>query len=49
MVGGAGSTAKAPAPNAFVVDATGAVDFHDRVNSGFGEDSMRHLIVLQKW
>lgn len=85
---GAGSTAKAPAPNAFVVDATGAVDFHGRVDgnlfdasqvfvtvvyhlfgqtsypfpnvgeflthgdtcrSSFGEDSMRHLIVLQKW
>ena len=85
---GAGSTAKAPAPNAFVVDATGTVDFHGRVDgdlldatqvfvtvvyhfsgqtsypfpnlgeyltqgdtcrSSFGEDSMRHLIVLQKW
>ena len=85
---GAGSTAKAPAPNAFVVDATGTVDFHGRVSgdllaatqvfvtvvyhfsgqtsypfpnlgeyltqgdtcrSSFGEDSMRHLIVLQKW
>lgn len=85
---GAGSTAKAPAPNAFVVDATGAADFHGRVDgdlldatqvfftvvyhffgqtsypfpnlgeyltqgdtcrSSFGEDSMRHLIVLQKW
>jgi hypothetical protein len=84
----AGSTAKAPAPNAFVVDATGAADFHGRVDgdlldatqvfvtvvyhflgetsypfpnlgeyltqgdtcrSSFGEDSMRHLIVLQKW
>lgn len=85
---GAGSSAKAPAPNAFVVDATGTVDFHGRVDgdlldatqvfvtvvyhlfgetsypfpnrgeyltqgencrSSFGEDSMRHLIVLQKW
>ena len=85
---GAGSTAKAPAPNAFVVDGTGTVDFHGRVDgdlldasqvfvtvvyhlfgetsypfpnrgeyltqgeacrSSFGEDSMRHLIVLQKW
>ena len=84
----AGSTAKAPAPNAFVVDATGTVDFHGRVGgdlldatqvfvtvvyhfygetsypfpnrgeyltqgedcrSSFGQDSMRHLIVLQKW
>jgi hypothetical protein len=83
-----GSTAKAPAPNAFVVDATGTFDFHGRVDgalldatqvfvtvvyhlfgqtsypfpnlgeyltqgetcrSSFGEDSMRHLIVLQKW
>jgi hypothetical protein len=83
-----GSTAKAPAPNAFVVDATGTADFHGRVDgdlldatqvfitvvyhlfgrtsypfpnvgeylthgdtcrSSFGEDSMRHLIVLQKW
>ena len=85
---GAASTAKAPAPNAFVVDASGTVDFHGRVDgdlldatqvfvtvvyhlfgqtsypfpnlgeyltqgetcrSSFGEDSMRHLIVLQKW
>lgn len=85
---GAGSTAKAPAPNAFLVDATGAVDFHGRVDgdllgatqvfvtvvyhffgqtsypfpnlgesltqgdtcrSSFGEDSMRHLVILQKW
>lgn len=85
---GAGSTAKAPAPNAFIVDATGTVDFHGRVSgdlfdatqvfvtvvyhfsgetsypfpnrgelltqgencrSSFGEDSMRHLVVLQKW
>ena len=85
---GAGSTAKAPAPNAFVVDATGTADFHGRVGgdlldatqvfvtviyhfygqtsypfpnlgeyltqgencrSSFGEDSMRHLVVLQKW
>ena len=84
----AGSTATAPAPNAFVVDATGSVDVHGRVDgdlldatqvfvtvvyhlfgetsypfpnrgeyltqgencrSSFGEDSMRHLIVLQKW
>jgi len=84
----AGSTAKAAAPNAFVVDATGTVDFHGRVGgdlldatqvfvtvvyhfygetsypfpnrgeyltqgedcrSSFGQDSMRHLIVLQKW
>ena len=84
----AGSTAKAPAPNAFVADATGTVDFHGRApgdlfdatqvfvtvvyhfsgetsypfpnrgeyltqgedcRSSFGEDSMRHLIVLQKW
>jgi hypothetical protein len=84
-----GSTAKAPAPNAFVVDATGTSDLHGRVDgdlldatqvfvtvvyhlfgqtsypfpnlgeylthggetcrSSFGEDSMRHLIVLQKW
>jgi hypothetical protein len=83
-----GATAKAPAPNAFVVDATGTADFHGRVDrdllvagqvfvtvvyhlfgrtsypfpnigeyltqgetcrSSFGEDSMRHLIVLQKW
>jgi hypothetical protein len=85
---GAGQTTEAPAPNAFVVGATGAVDFHGRVGgdlldatqvfvtvvyhlfgetsypfpnlgeqltqgedcrSSFGEDSMRHLIVLQKW
>lgn len=85
---GAGSTAKAPAPNAFVVDATGTADYHGRVDgdlfdatqvfvtvvyhlfgqtsypfpnlgeyltqggtcrSSFGEDSMRQLIVLQKW
>jgi hypothetical protein len=85
---GAGSTAKAPAPNAFVVDATGSVDFHGRADgdlfaatqvfvtvvyhfsgqtsypfpnlgeyltpgqtcrSSFGADSMRQLIVLQKW
>ena len=85
---GTGSTAKAPAPNAFVAGATGTVDFHGRVDgdlleatqtfvtvvyhflgqtsypfpnlgeyltqgetcrSSFGEDSMRHLIVLQKW
>lgn len=85
---GAGATAKAPAPNAFVVDATGTVDFHGRVEadlldasqvfvtvvyhlfgetsypfpnrgelltqgencrSSFGEDSMRQLLVLQKW
>jgi hypothetical protein len=83
-----GSTVKAPAPNAFVVDATGTVDFHGRVDgdlldasqvfvtvvyhafgrtsypfpnvgeyltqgencrSSFGEDSMRQMIVLQKW
>ena len=83
-----GSTAKAPAPNAFVVDGTGTVDFHGRVDgdlldasqvfvtvvyhlfgrtsypfpnvgeylthgatcrSSVGEDSMRQLIVLQKW
>lgn len=81
-------TAMAPAPNAFVVDDTGAVDFHGRVDgdllgatqvfftvvyhlfgeapypfpnlgerltqgetcrSSFGEDSMRQLLVLQKW
>lgn len=85
---GAGSTSKAPAPNAFVADAKGAVDFHGRVDgnlfdatqvffsvvyhpfgdasypfpnlgeyktqgatcrSSFGEDSMRQLLVLQKW
>ena len=84
----AGSTDAAPAPNAFLVDATGTADFHGRVDgdllgatqvfvtvvyhlfgqtsypfpnlgeyltqgatcrSSFGEDSMRHLIVLQKW
>lgn len=85
---GAGSVAKAPAPNAFVADGAGAVDFHGRVDgdlfqatqvffsvvyhpfgeapypfpnlgeyltqgptcrSSFGEDSMRQLLVLQKW
>ena len=85
---GAGSIAKAPAANAFVVDATGTANFHGRVDgdlfdasqvyvtvvyhftgqtsypfpnlgefltqgetcrSSFGEDSMRHLLVLQQW
>jgi hypothetical protein len=85
---GVGSTAKAPAPNAFVAGGDGTAEFHGRTagdlfdatqvffsvvhhfypetsypfpnrgelltqgencRSSFGEDSMRHLIVLQKW
>ena len=86
---GAGSTAKAPAPNAFVAGADGVAEFHGQTTgdlfaasqlyfsvvyhfigetsypfpnrgellthtgetcrSSFGEDAMRHLIVLQQW
>lgn len=84
---GVGSTAKAPAPNAFVADGAGAAQFHGRTDgnlfeamevfftvvyhffpetsypfpnrgelltqgedcrSSFGQDSMRHLLVLQQ-
>jgi hypothetical protein len=84
----AGGGGKAPAPNAFVADATGTAAFHGRTDgdlfdasqvffsvvyhfypetsypfpnrgelltqgencrSSFGEDSMRHLVVLQQW
>lgn len=83
-----GSTAKAPAPNAFVAGADGTAAYHGRTagdlfaasqvfftvvyhffpetsypfpnrgelltqgddcRSSFGEDSMRHLLVLQQW
>jgi hypothetical protein len=80
----AGSTANAPAPNAFVAGADGTADFHGRTagdlfaasqvyfsvvyhffpetsypfpnrgellncRSSFGDDAMRHLLVLQQW
>jgi hypothetical protein len=80
----AGSTAKAPAPNAFYADGSGAAAFHGRTDnalldasqvfftvvyhfigrtayplpnlgelqschSSFGDDAMRHLLILQKW
>ena len=80
----AGSTAKAPAPNAFYVDGSGAAAFHGRTDnalldasqvfftvvyhfsgrtayplpnlgelqschSSFGDDAMRHLLILQQW
>ena len=85
---GVGSTAKAPAPNAFVAGGDGSAQFHGRTDgdlfdatqvfftvvwhffpetsypfpnrgelltqgencrSSFGEDAMRHLVVLQQW
>jgi hypothetical protein len=85
---GVGSSAKAPAPNAFVADGAGAAQFHGRTDgnlfdasqvffsvvyhfypetsypfpnrgelltqgencrSSFGQDAMRHLLVLQQW
>jgi len=84
----AGSTAKAPAPNAFFAGTDGTAEFHGRTagdlfaasqvffsvvyhffpetsypfptrgelltqgddcRSSFGEDAMRHLLVVQQW
>lgn len=43
---GAGSTTKAPAPNAFVADAVGSADFHGRVDGDLFDASQVFFTVV---